>query len=327
MAARSSIVHETLRASILQTGILEPVPAAARYLSFDRVAPAGESADALRAALVRLGALVDGRQLVVGLGQGLAARLGRVIDGLHEIPQDPAALEKPARTPALLWCWLRGDDRGDLVHLTRHIEQALTPALHMPTIVDAFRHREGRDLTGYVDGTENPQGDEALQAAFVPADAPVGLAGSSFVAVQQWVHNFNRFEALGPAAQDLAIGRRRADDVELDDAPSSAHVKRTAQESFEPEAFVLRRSMPWAQDGRAGLMFVAFGASLAAFEAQWRRMTGAEDGVLDALFGFTRPITGSTFWCPPMADGRPDWSAVMGATEAWQPGSTSQKPE
>jgi putative iron-dependent peroxidase len=87
-------------------------------------------------------------------------------------------------------------------------------------------------------------------------------------------------------------------------------VKRTAQESFEPEAFILRRSMPWADDTGAGLVFVAFGRSFDAFEAILRRMVGAEDGVTDALFKFTRPVSGSYFWCPPVIDGKLDLRAV-----------------
>jgi len=110
--------------------------------------------------------------------------------------------------------------------------------------------------------------------------------------------------------QDNAIGRRKRDNKELDNAPSSAHVKRTAQESFTPEAFLLRRSMPWADTTRAGLVFVAFGRSLDAFEAQLRRMAGAEDGIVDALFTFTRPVTGAYYWCPPLRKGRLDLRAV-----------------
>ena len=110
--------------------------------------------------------------------------------------------------------------------------------------------------------------------------------------------------------QDNAIGRRKRDNVELSSAPASAHVKRTAQESFAPEAFVLRRSMPWADEMDSGLVFVAFGKSFDAFEAQLRRMVGAEDGIADALFRFTRPVTGAHFWCPPVRAGRIDLRAV-----------------
>src|SRR5437879_12187758 len=104
--------------------------------------------------------------------------------------------------------------------------------------------------------------------------------------------------------QDNSIGRRRSDNKEIGNAPPSAHVKRSEQESFSPEAFVLRRSMPWADATRAGLVFVAFGKSLDAFEAQLKRMVGAEDGTADALFTFTRPGTGGYVWGPPVREGR-----------------------
>jgi putative iron-dependent peroxidase len=287
-----------------QTGILAPVPALGRYLSFS-ARPQGE----LRAALRALAELADGQRLVVGLGESLLRALGREIPGLHSFASAVGpGLELPA-TPAALWCWLRGDDRGDLVHLTRKVQAAVDGALALDQVIEAFRHGSGRDLSGYEDGTENPTGDAAMQAAFVAGQGK-GLDGGSFVAVQQWLHDFDRFDAMSPREQDQTIGRRRSDNVELDDAPASAHVKRTAQESFEFEAFFLRRSMPWSEGQRSGLVFVAFGKSFDAFEVQLQRMIGAEDGITDALFRFTRPITGAYFWCPPLRDGRLDLRAL-----------------
>ena len=69
---------------------------------------------------------------------------------------------------------------------------------------------------------------------------------------------------------------------------------------------MLRRSMPWMMSMQAGLMFVAFGKSLDAFEAQMRRMAGQEDGIVDAMFRISRPVNGAYFWCPPMRDGKLD---------------------
>ena len=137
-----------------------------------------------------------------------------------------------------------------------------------------------------------------------------GLDGSSFVAVQQWVHDLTRFESMSGLEQDHTIGRRKSDNQEINDAPMSAHVKRTAQESFEPPAFVVRRSMPWADETGEGLVFVAFGESFRPFEALLRRMVGADDGIADALFTFTRPISGNYFWCPPMHKGKLDLRAL-----------------
>jgi putative iron-dependent peroxidase len=264
----------------------------------------------LRAALSRLATLADGDTVVAALGPATVAALGASVPGLREMPDLSGHGVAVPTTPTALWCWLRGSDRGDLVRLTRRLEQAVAPALHLNRAVDAFRHGQGpnghgRDLTGYEDGTENPEG-EAAKAAALMQGAGAGLGGASFVAVQQWLHDFDAFEALGQDAQDNAVGRRRSDNEELNDAPESAHVKRTAQESFEPEAFVLRRSMPWAMSNKAGLMFVAFGRSFDAFEAQMRRMAGHEDGITDALFRFSKPVNGAYFWCPPLRDGQLD---------------------
>jgi putative iron-dependent peroxidase len=258
-----------------------------------------------REGLRALGAAADGERLVVGIGASLAQALGVTLPGLRPFPSfTGSGFDVPA-TPMALWCWLRGTDPGEVWHRARRLEQALAPAFRCEQVLDTFLHDSGRDLTGYEDGTENPKAEKALAAAIVDGQG-VGLDGSSFVAVQQWQHDFARFEAMSAVEQDHTIGRQRETNEELADAPASAHVKRTAQESFEPAAFVLRRSMPWVEGDRAGLLFIAFGHSLDAFEALLRRMVGEEDGISDALFRFTRPVTGAYFWCPPLRDGKLD---------------------
>ncbi|MFO1406681.1 MAG: Dyp-type peroxidase [Steroidobacteraceae bacterium] len=287
-----------------QPGILAPVPPVARYLTFEL----GEGA-AAPGALGRLAATADGASVVAGVGRSLVRVLGRDIPRLRDFPsRSGAGFELPA-TGGALWCWLRGEDRGDLVHRTRALVSLLSPAFRLDEVVDAFRHGDGRDLTGYQDGTENPVGDAAVEAACTSGAGP-GHDGGSCVAVQRWRHDYAAFDAMGRHHQDLCIGRRRDDNGEIDDAPPSAHVKRTAQESFDPEAFVLRRSMPWSDGRDSGLQFVAFGRTFDAFEAQLRRMAGDEDGIADALFGFTRPVTGAYFWCPPVKAGRLDLRAL-----------------
>ncbi len=287
-----------------QRGILLPPPGLAVYLNFDLAAGAD-----VRAALASLRDQVDGEQVVAGIGLSTVQALGRQIDGLRPF----AALSGPGvdvpATPAALWLWLRGTDRGELLHRARQLEAAVLPVFYLREAVDGFQYRDGHDLTGYEDGTENPKDAAAEAAALVRGRGP-GLDGSSFVAVQRWVHELARFEAMPAEQQDLSVGRHRIGNAEIDDAPPSAHVKRTAQESFSPPAFVLRRSMPWARGLEGGLMFVAFGHSLDAFQAQLRRMTGAEDGITDALFRFTWPVTGAYFWCPPVDSGRLDLRAL-----------------
>lgn len=288
-----------------QAGIFELIPQHAKYLFYDQV-PGRSVADSLE----RLTDIVDGVDIVVGFGQSLTLGLGAAIPGLRSFPaQSTAGIDVPS-TPAALMCWLRGDDPGKLLHRSLQLNALLDESFAPSDCVDTFKYGVGQDLTGYEDGTENPTDEDAVAAAFV-AGAGAGLDGSSFVATQQWLHDFDAFAALTTGEADNSIGRRLSDNVELLDAPESAHVKRTAQESFEPEAFMLRRSMPWCiPESEGGLFFVAFGKSFDAFEAQLARMIGEEDGITDALFQFTRPVSGNYFWCPPMADGRLDLRAL-----------------
>jgi porphyrinogen peroxidase len=279
-----------------QPGILEPVPAVARYVNF-AIPAAGTTVQGIRDALTRLSPLANGSDVVLGVGPALAKALGVQVPGLREFPDLSRDGVKVPSTPGTLWCWIRGDDLGDLLHLTRKVQKALAPAFVAHHVVDAFRHSwsgtHGKDLTGFEDGTENPEGEAAIEAAFAPD-------GSSYVAVQQWMHDLDAFEQLTDELADHSIGRDRLTNEELEDSPQSAHVKRTAQESFDPEAFVLRRSMPWMISMQAGLMFVAFGKSFDAFEAQMRRMAGFDDGITDALFAISKPVNGAYYWCPPM---------------------------
>jgi porphyrinogen peroxidase len=294
--------------TLYQPGILEPVPAVARYVNF-AIAQEGADVLAIKQALERLSPLANGSDVVLGIGPSLVAALGAQVPGLHEFPDFSGHGVKVPSTPGTLWCWVRGEDLGDLLHVTRKVQKALAPAFIVRHVVDAFRHAwsgtHGRDLTGYEDGTENPEGEAALEAALARGVGP-GVDGSSYVAVQQWLHDLDAFEALGGDDANHHFGRDRITNEELEDSPESAHVKRTAQESFDPEAFMLRRSMPWMVSMQAGLMFVAFGKSLYAFEAQMRRMAGQEDGVTDAIFTISKPVNGAYFWCPPMHGGKLD---------------------
>lgn len=271
----------------MQPGILAPLPAHARFLTFQLV---GDP--------TTVRALPWGSDLIVGVGDSLARALGLSIPGLRPFPTLASTIAIPA-TPGAVWVRITGADPGAIFHRSREVIAALS-GFELIDTIDGFDHA-GRDLSGFEDGTENPVDDAAVDAAISAVPA---IAGGSFVAVQRWKHDFSTFDRMSELERDHMIGRRRSDNEELPDAPSSAHVKRTAQESFDPEAFVVRRSMPWSDVRGAGLVFVAFGATLDAFEAQLRRMAGLEDGVTDALFRFSRPQTGGYYYCPPVVDGR-----------------------
>jgi putative iron-dependent peroxidase len=221
----------------VQAGILAPPPRLGRFLTFSL-----KTGAASRQSLQALRENADGNKVVVGVGYPLVLAVERHIDGLRTFPSYfGSGLVLPS-TQAALWCWLRGGDRGELLHASRKIIGLLSASFDTETVTDGFQYDSGRDLTGYEDGTENPKGEKAIAAAIVQGRG-AGLDGSSFAAIQQWIHDFARFESLSPQGQDDSVGRRKSDNEELLDAPPSAHVKRTAQESFDPESFILRRSM------------------------------------------------------------------------------------
>lgn len=300
---------EGVRMDAVQPGILLPVPQACRYLTFGLI-PGANPATALKK-LKDHGA-DDG--IVVGIGKSVVSALGQEVEGLRGFPSLVGPGVDIPSTPSALWFWLRGDDPGKLARRANELKRILSPAFRLDEVVDGFKHDEtpegmGRDLSGYEDGTENPEDEEALEAAVVSGLGP-SMDGSSFVATQRWIHDLSIFNQMAPPERDDVIGRRVSDNEELEEAPESAHVKRTAQEDFEPEAFVVRRSMPWTDAANEGLQFVAFGATLDSFEAQLTRMSGLEDGIVDALFRFSRPVTGAYFWCPPVQGGKLDLGAL-----------------
>lgn len=280
-----------------QPGILAPLPVLGRSLTF-RIAPDADPRSALKR-------LRDGFALdwgVIGVGEPVARALGQEVEGLRVFPGLAGPACSVPSTQQGLWCFLRGQDRGALFDLTEQIRSTLDEAFVLDDALDTFVYAGGRDLTGYEDGTENPRGDAAIDAAIVPTGND--LMGSSFVAVQRWEHDLGRFRSFPSDRRDVIIGRRTDTNAEIDDAPVSAHVKRSAQESYDPPAFMVRRSMPWATAHQQGLEFIVYVESLDRFERVLRRMVGLDDGIVDALLTFSRPLTGGYYWCPPISGNR-----------------------
>lgn len=285
-----------------QAGILAaPVPDVGRNLFF-KIA----DKSAIKGALERLQKWTDTQKVVVSIGPSVVLALAKTLPLLRAAPAlTGPALDIPS-TQKALWCWLYGKDRGSLLRQGQQLQALLSPAFELTDSLDTFRYLTGHDLTGYEDGTENPQDEDAIET-IACTQAPYG----SYVAVQKWQHDLAKMAAFAQQEQDHIIGRRLDDNEEIDDAPEFAHVKRTAQESFEPEAFVLRKSMPWIEGVNSGLHFVAFGKSLDAFEVQLRRMAGLEDGITDGLFRFSEILTSGYYWCPPVKDKQLDLSFLL----------------
>lgn len=262
-------------------------------------APGGNAAKGLK----RVAAGYDLDWGTIGIGEPLTMALKKKVPGLSTFPAMSAPGSGVPSTQQAMWMMLAAATQGEIFARMQRVTQLLGGDF---IVVDAQAtfHNNSHDLSGYEDGTENPKGAKAVKAAIVADGA--GLAGSSFVAVQRWAHDLAYFSSLSQARRDNAIGRRLSDNEEIEDAPKSAHVKRTAQENFEPHGFMVRRSMSFADARGKGLEFIAYVAYLDTFTRQMRRMAGLDDGIADALFQFSRPLTGGYYWCPPARYGRAD---------------------
>lgn len=291
-----------------QRGIINPISPFSTYLEFD---PSSGSKIEVVAILKKIAAIVDGDQIVMGIGAPIIDIFAADIPGIRSFNalDDPDGTEIAAATQTGLFLQIRGETYENTLEKTQAVLQQTQGAFNLIRRDSAFKFAGGRDLTGYEDGTENPKGDKVYNVACVQSDRSE-LDGSSFLSLQKWVHDLNYFRRQSPRVQDEIFGRRIADNAEMDDAPDAAHVKRTEQENFSPEAFLLRRSMAWSDGDNEGLMFTAFGASLLPFDVQMQRMVGMEDGIVDNLFKFSTAVTGAFYWCPPMHDQQVNLSAL-----------------
>jgi putative iron-dependent peroxidase len=168
--------------------------------------------------------------------------------------------------------------------------------------VHGFRYFDDRDLLGFVDGTENPRGDEAAEAALIGNEDP-NFAGGSYAIVQKYLHNMAGWNALSTEAQERIMGRTKLADIELDDAvkPSSAHNALTTIVENGKQIQILRDNMPFgcAGTGEFGTYFIGYSRSPCTIEQMLENMfVGRPPGNYDRLLDFSRAVTGSLFFVP-----------------------------
>jgi putative iron-dependent peroxidase len=198
------------------------------------------------------------------------------------------------------WVWIAGGNRTAVFDNTREALAALRPLAIPRTEVTGWVYQHDRDLTGFIDGTENPSLLRAPSVAI--ADGAPGTAGGSIALVQQWRHDTDAFESLGVHGQELVIGRTKADSVELDESakPASSHVARTVVAVDGHELKIFRRNTAYGGVTDHGTMFVGFCREQRPFELMLARMAGVGDGVRDALTRYTTPLSGAYYVIPAM---------------------------
>lgn len=194
--------------------------------------------------------------------------------------------------------------RPDLnFELAQRIAVQLGDRVEVMNEVHGFRYLDGRDLTGFIDGTENPKGKARAAVALIGAEDRA-FAGGSFVFTQRYVHNLKKWVEVPQAAQEGVIGRRKKDSKELSDLvkPASAHIARVVIEEDGEELEIVRHSFPYGTVSEAGLFFLAYTKTLDTTEKMLSRMMGTSgDGRYDHLMNFTQAVSGATFFAPSLA--------------------------
>ncbi len=283
-----------------QPGIFAQGTRSHYHLEFD-VLP-GTSDEAVVAALHGLrepAVTAGGSNIVVGFGAELWRRL-RPEDAPVQlagfVPIDGDGRSAPA-TQHDIWVWTHGTGEDVELDIARGIAAVLAPVATLAAEQPCFVYRDSRDLTGFIDGTENPPVEEAFDVALVPDGEPG--SGGAFVLAQKWVHDLGKFHAQSVEDQEGTIGRTKPDSVELEGKPPTAHIGRVVIEEDGEELELYRRSTPYGRVGELGLYFLAFSADPSRFTKMLSRMFGTSgDGLHDRLTDFTRPVSGAFYFAP-----------------------------
>lgn len=203
-------------------------------------------------------------------------------------------------TPGDLFFHIRAE-RDDLCfELERLILGKLGNAVMVADETVGFRYFDARDLLGFVDGTENPTGQGMLEWTIVGDDDPAG-AGGSYVVLQKYLHDLDAWNSLTVEQQQRIIGRTKADNIELDDAPGSHKDLATIVDDDGVEHDILRDNMPFGRPGQAefGTYFIGYSKDVWVIERMLQRMfIGEPPGGYDRILDFSRAVTGSTFFAP-----------------------------
>jgi len=208
-------------------------------------------------------------------------------------------------TPGDILFHIRAKRMDLCFELATQIMDSIGNAVSVADEVHGFRYFEDRDVIGFVDGTENPRGEAAREAAIVGSEDPA-FRGGSYVIVQKYLHDMKAWNALPIEAQERIIGRRKLSDIELNDAekPTSAHNALTVIEENGKELKILRDNMPFGRPGYGefGTYFIGYSRTPRITETMLQNMfVGRPPGNYDRLLDFSRAVSGSLFFAPSAA--------------------------
>jgi porphyrinogen peroxidase len=298
--------------AVVPQPVLAPLTRAAIFLVVC-VKPNRESYAAVRSLCGDLAGIyraVDFRRLEGGLScvAGFGANAWNGICGeprpkeLHPFREIRAAERHAVSTPGDVLFHIRARQIDLCFELVTQIMERIGTAVASVDETHGFRYFDDRDLLGFVDGTENPRGDAALDAALVGSE-DAAFTGGSYVIVQKYLHDMSKWNALATEEQERIIGRKKLSDIELSDVlkPSSAHNALTTIVEDGEEVKILRDNMPFGQPGQGefGTYFIGCSRSPRTTEQMLENMfVGRPPGNYDRLLDFSRAVTGALFFAP-----------------------------
>ena len=221
---------------------------------------------------------------------------------LHPFREIRAGSRHAVATPGDLLFHIRAERMDLCFELASQIMARLGDAVSAVDEVHGFRYFDSRDLLGFVDGTENPTGGEAVDATVIGDEDP-GFAGGSYVVVQKYLHDLAGWNALPTEAQERIIGRAKLSDIEIDEAirPTSAHNSLNTIVEDGREIKIVRDNMPFGRvgQGEAGTYFIGYCRSPRTIEQMLQNMfVGRPPGNYDRILDFSRAVTGNLFFVP-----------------------------
>ena len=224
---------------------------------------------------------------------------------LHPFREIRAGNRRAVATPGDVLFHIRADRTDLCFELETQILNRLRPVVEVADEVPGFRYFDNRDLIGFVDGTENPQGAEAADAVLVGSEDRA-FEGGSYVIVQKYLHDLAGWNALPTEQQERIVGRQKLTDIELPDdvKPSYAHNALTTIVENGEEVSILRDNMPFGSPARGefGTYFIGYSRSPRTTERMLENMfVGNPPGNYDRLLDFSRAVTGNLFFAPSAA--------------------------
>ncbi|MGN8027947.1 Dyp-type peroxidase [Microbacterium sp. 22242] len=237
--------------------------------------------------------------------------------GLHAFAELHGPRHVAPATPGDLLIHLRADHMDLCFELARQIGARLRGHADVVDETHGFKYFDERDLLGFVDGTENPEGD-AAHAAVVIGDEDPGYSGGSYVIVQKYTHDLAAWEGLSVEEQSRVIGRSKLEDIEMPDdvKPPDSHVHLTViTDADGVQKQIMRANMPFGEIGTAdfGTYFIGYAADPGVIEQMLRNMfLGDPPGNTDRILEFSTAVTGGLFFVPPLGflDDPPEGSAA-----------------